>query len=534
MKKTRINIFIYIAAVLSLLLSGCSGEDTYQEGTNDAARTTLSLQVNATAYHSSVGARASDTGTATTFTDGDRLGIIVTHPDNSVEHFVYTYSGYYASWSTSNPAYYDSRDSYAAYYPYREALRGKSLADVKSAFTPLSNQSDYVTGYTLSDLMTCEKATIGANKSLQITLTHEFSMLCMPTGVPVKSKCEDNNTYQYPFPVTDVIFYIGDTPYRAWVGRDGYARVIVGSNNSNSSNINVKSSYIFQGKRIETGATVAAFVPGRYYTVTPPVQDLGDYEFSDARIGDFYCRSSNGSGFILPREGSSLLNGLNCVGIVFYAGKHESDDSDYSKPLTAGGPCIPKGTNGETQVHGYVMALTDVNQGGSDRLRWEYKANGDGSYTYNQAVGASTTNSDWKGYSNQQQFHTFLGTDAGNGWQMSDFPAAYGCELYGTVSAPSWQQNYAAPSNSSGWFLPSCGQLGYLYNNRSDLSTRINNIKEVISDSNIKWFSTSSYYWSSSEGEDYSDRAWRVYFGYGDSNASYKGDTDDVRAVCAF
>lgn len=165
MKKTRINIFIYIAAVLSLLLSGCSGEDTYQEGTNDAARTTLSLQVNATAYHSSVGARASDTGTATTFTDGDRLGIIVTHPDNSVEHFVYTYSGYYASWSTSNPAYYDSRDSYAAYYPYREALRGKSLADVKSAFTPLSNQSDYVTGYTLSDLMTCEKATIGANKS---------------------------------------------------------------------------------------------------------------------------------------------------------------------------------------------------------------------------------------------------------------------------------------------------------------------------------------------------------------------------------
>ena len=543
MKKTRTNIFIYIAAVLSLLLSGCSEEDTYQEGTDDAARTALSLQVNATAYHSSVGTRASDTGTATTFTDGDRLGIIVTHPDNSVEHFVYTYSGYYASWSTPNPAYYDSRDSYAAYYPYKEALRGKSLADVKSAFTPLANQSDYATGYVLSDLMTCEKATIGANKSLQITLTHAFPMLRFPVNVPVKSKCEDNNTYQYSVSVKDIVIHIGDTPYRAWVGNDGYARLIVDGSNS-GSDITVKSFYTLQGKRTETSATVSSFASGLYYTLTPSESVLDDYKFSDVRVGDFYCRNSSGSGFVLPKE-ASLPDGLknNCLGIVYWLGDIKGDnytllDSKFS----------------DSGTHGLVVSLwnlADPDNGNANML-WTY-----GSYEYVNTWLGSATWSDGntkpesfssiqvtdkkQGYANTialQEYNKYIKSHtAGSGESADDYGQSGKKRVKPIIALESFRTAHAAPSNSSDWYWPSIYELKYVcwgQDNGEGTSGKdmLNSQIEKVGGDVFR----SDNYWSSTEDSSYSYWAWYVYFDNG--GVYYVGsknyDTYCVRPLLAF
>ena len=50
----------------------------------------------------------------------------------------------------------------------------------------------------------------------------------------------------------------------------------------------------------------------------------------------------------------------------------------------------------------------------------------------------------------------------------------------------------------------------------------------------IKWFSTSYYYWSSTEYSDYPVNAWNVSFYGGHTSNYYKYGTGYVRAVLAF
>lgn len=468
-----------MAAAFSLLLSGCSKEDSYQESTAHTVSKAFTLQVNASAY-SSAGTRASDTGITTTFASEDKLGIIVTHKDGSVEHFVYTYDG--SSWTSSTPFYYNYQDSYAAYYPYKEDLNGKTLSEVKSAFTPPTDQSDYATGYAASDLMTCKNAILDKTDwKLQITLTHAFSMLRFPADIPVKSRCEDGNTYQYSLPATDIVFHIGDTPYKPWMGNDGYARLIVG-NNSNSD-ISVKSSYTLQGKQTETSGMVTSFASGQYYTLIPQVQDLGDYKFSDVRVGDFYCKNSDGNGFVIPHEASlpdELKN--NCIGIVFHTGKHNNDMSNYSNPLTTNGPCIPKDENGAPQVHGYAVALADATDNGY--CKWGVYGTSLGNYPTDESgnpINNYGGDTDWSGYHYTQNMKTAAEKDGGS--LTSNTEAGYPAAYY----ALNYETTVPAPANSSGWFLPAISQMWQVYQIRNSFSN--------IGGSNLQ----SDWYWSSSE-----------------------------------
>ena len=132
---------------------------------------------------------------------------------------------------------------------------------------------------------------------------------------------------------------------------------------------------------------------------------------------------------------------------------------------------------------------------------------------------------------------------------MKHFPAALACETYGkrtldkdgnTTTDYDWQKPLAAPSNSSGWFLPSLGQLKYLRGNSSLLSPRIDIIKNSLGNEygykdKIKWFGRNSYYyWSSTEYWLDSYSAWRVDLYYGYTGSWEKNKAYDVRAVLAF
>lgn len=511
MKKIETKRFIYMAAAFSLLLCGCSKEDAYhQDDADNAIGTVLSLQVNAAAYQSSTGTRATDAELTTTFTSGDRLGVIITHQGGSTEHTVYTYNG--SAWISSAPAYYDPQDTYAAYYPYRESLQGKSLADVKAAFTPLIDQSDYANGYAASDLMTCESATLNTtNKTLSITLTHAFSMLRMPvTDIPVKSKCGDDNTYEYSLPGTDIAFHIDDIPYRAWVDGDGYARLIV---SNSGSGIAVKSCYTFQGKRAETSCTISSFASGQYYTVAPLPTDLGEYQLSNARVGDFYIKSSDGqSGFVFPKEASfpeSLKS--SCLGVVLKVGKDESgdwkDDCQYKKKGT---------TTAMSTINGYVLALYDAN--GGSTCQWE---------SSNTQVNHADMNRDketgFYGYKNTQAIISFNKSKSGT--LSSAFPATY----YATTDYEARENSkYASPANSSGWFLPSAGQCKYWLNNKETL---LESVRKATGDSGYSW---KSYYWSSSEYSIYpAAGAWCAGF-YGRVDDFTKNRNYYVRSCLAF
>ena len=266
---------------------------------------------------------------------------------------------------------------------------------------------------------------------------------------------------------------------------------------------------------------------------------FGDYYYSDGTWSDGGLREINGNGNMTWAESKpEPESGKTVIGIVFYTGRHPNDKSDYSQPLTENGPTLPDG-----KVQGYVVALTDVHNDDSDLLCWEWK---DG--TYNRSVGTSTNENDWNGYANCQQIHKFVVDNSSDGWEMKHFPAALACETYGkrtldrygnSTTAYDWQKPLAAPSNTSGWFLPSCAQLLHLCNNRSSLSARMTEVKNSTRadcdyKDKIKWFDTSYYYWSSTERLIYPHDAWFVYFN-DDYQSSFNKDLPfNVRAVLAF
>jgi hypothetical protein len=184
---------------------------------------------------------------------------------------------------------------------------------------------------------------------------------------------------------------------------------------------------------------------------------LATYTADQLKPGDFFYRTPDGSWATsdgglrtVYTDGTVRMEDVDvdtkigtCIGIVFHSGHNEKDD----KGCYSGVP-FKDGT-----FHGYVMALTDVGS-----LTWG---------PYEETSGVSTDNSDWKGYSN----HKIL-VERGIG----NYPAANGCRDYGTDN----DGKYQAPINTTGWFLPSYGQLRYLYSNRALLSSQINRCKEKI------------------------------------------------------
>jgi len=209
--------------------------------------------------------------------------------------------------------------------------------------------------------------------------------------------------------------------------------------------------------------------------------DVGDYYFSD---GTFADKNTD----LTPRQAKA------CVGIVFHKGPRDNDNSNYSDSGI-----------GQAECHGYVVALTDVGQ-----MRW----NNDYGTT-----GVSTSETDWNGYDNQK-----ILVERG----IDNYPAAKGCKYYGTGSG----SRFAAPTGSSGWFLPSAGQLKHLYDHKSDISGLMERCRDQSGDGNIGWFRTDWSYWSSSERSG--SHAWCVFFDNGDTSPYGKYSAFGVRAVLAF
>ena len=533
------------------LLSACQTDDYEPMAGTSGESGTLSLTVSANDFAVTGGAstRAADNGKTTTFENGDRVGLIVLDVADGIiaDNLPYKFDGSNWNFDTNNgegkqPAFYDpSMNTYIVYYPYNAAANQTASVDALKALGVFAHQADQSAenAYRQSDLMVWTSSGTPI-KQITATLAHIRNSFSLDVKVQWTLTTGDVLSYTPPT-LEDVILYDKEgtqlSPYRA---EDGSYRYILPDGYDGK----MRWCYTYGEKTFGGECTVSAQATGTRYAQVKTV-NAGEYSLDKAAPGDFYCSKETGeanTGYVVPQEAVSVLKQHRCIGIVFYTGRHETDQSDYSKPLTENGPTIPDG-----KFHGYVVALTDVHDGSSDRLRWEY---GPGN-VYNQAIGASTSTSDWQGYSNSLKFHEFVNNDDNKeaGWEMKHFPAALACETYGNRTTDQdgnpangkydWQKPLAAPSNTSGWFLPSCGQLSHLYANRSLLSARMTDVKNSTpADCNykgkIKWFSTSLYYWSSAEYSDYPSYAWSVYFRSGNGYNFSKNLTGGVRAVLAF
>ena len=139
---------------------------------------------------------------------------------------------------------------------------------------------------------------------------------------------------------------------------------------------------------------------------------------------------------------------------------------------------------------------------------------------------------------------------------MKHFPAAFACETYGNrtvdqdgnpTTAYDWQKPLAAPSNTSGWFLPSLRQLLDLFE-CSFLTESMSAVKNSLPDdcdykNYIGWLEAKDYWtsWSSSEGGEESaapERAKRADYRYSTGMAfngtALKKQKNNARAILAF
>ncbi len=511
------QIYLFLSLVL---LCACSGSDEELSTVAQQPCPALELTVSAGGFvtgGSIPSTRATDNGAATTFESDDRVGVIVLE-DGTLKgnNLPYKYNG--SSWSfdaatvgsentDKSVYYYDNKATkvtYIVYFPYSADADGVTSLDgdggLKSKFIPKADQQSEA-GYRASDLMVWISGSGSPQKTLAATLTHAYnSVSLLPEVYYTLGNGQD---FVQPSPAISDVNFIMDGkivyPYKA---ADGSYRCILPADLTNKS---VRCFYTFDKTTYRKDLTVSSAVANTRYSSTQRI-NAGTYTFANAQVGDFYCKNDNNEGYLIPGDATPFPANMNCIGIVFKAGREATDNGTYTdiddREMSA--------------INGYVVALQDVS---SSTLKW---ADRNGQYDF--WVGTSTSDSNWQGYDNCQKMKN------GGDWSIGHFPAANACQKFGTAEP---YLRYAAPAGSSGWFLPSCGQLWSLYKNRDVLSGQINKLKAINGYGSIGWF-IGDYYWSSSEHPANGYGAWGVHFGYVDVGWHRKDYGYYVRGVFAF
>ena len=326
------------------------------------------------------------------------------------------------------------------------------------------------------------------------------------TEAPITLTGEDDGTATlYALPTPPIVTEAGIT---LTVTYDGvvYTKTFAGKEFKENSNITLAAPSLEGGWAEAVTEYAAADLK------------MGDYLYSDGTTSDGGLRKLYPDGTVeTATEAVAPEAGKTVIGIVFHAGRHATDASDYTSPLTAGGPTLAG------EVRGYAVAITDtynLTTGTSYGAKWVTGPNGE----YDFRSGVSTDKYAWNGYANCRAIHDYVTAHAGEGWEMRHFQAAWSCETYGNRSLDydgnptsdyAWQAPLKAPAGTSGWFLPSVGQLYYMATCRDYLDSRFMAAKAASAaelQGYVKGFDTRSIciYWSSTEDE----RSWYTDYAY--------------------
>ena len=305
----------------------------------------------------------------------------------------------------------------------------------------------------------------------------------------------------------------------------------------NAVTITATSTYI---KSIKGLYDVAG--DGTTYTLKSDLL-IVEYSLADAQVGDFYCRNDKNEGYLIPGDASlTTEQQAACIGIVY--------STDVSRIGTAAKQALTK--KEVNTPHGLVMALTNASEG----CRWGEYGKDENSGGTDGAPFKANTDQLQKQYNNVDGYgetHWIIDEYGKSGNALKNtYTAFYHASRYGT--AESSTEKYAAPTNTTGWFIPGMGQWWDILSNLGgiDLTSyqdktapltsipdvapiavaNINKYLQKISDATP--FSTGTYFWSSSEC--YGHSACNVRF---DSNGDLRLDWSNkdysrIRVRCSF
>ena len=195
-------------------------------------------------------------------------------------------------------------------------------------------------------------------------------------------------------------------------------------------------------------------------TTQPKKVNVGDYYYSDGTWSTDYKTDKT------------------CIGIVFYAGVGTGDQaSNYG------------GTIASTKIHGYVVALKDAH---ASPGAWGTRL-----VDENKAGRNSRSTTDYDGYSNTTHIRNigddYNNTDVSQPLKNSQYWAFKVASVYQPVSSIT----PAAPTSSSGWYLPSYAQINAV--------CRLNMDTQLTATGGTKLSAhTGNYrYWSSTEYSEF-------------------------------
>ena len=471
----------------ALLLTACTQEELPLPGADNAAPLAITVTDGGYAPTASPGdmqkataTRATENGYRTEFTTGDQCGLYIVRNGAVVcDNVKLT-----AAEGTEGGLVWQpdagvtlagglSGESYFLYYPYQENMKDKVTASATSDeefFAPLisgwqpeADQSDYAAGYTASDLMTAKGTASKADGklSLSFAMTHRMALAVIEMPETVY-KFTDTSIPDYTV-LTAADFTAEANPCR---NSDGTYRYIV---NPAAQPVSLTGSYD-NGKK-EFTVTPNGIVTGNYktYKVDGAKTDEKSHEL---QVGDYLLADGN-----LVGKDETLTTGqqADVIAIVLRAGHHANDSSDYSATGI-----------GQQKCHGYAVALQDAT---NDYCQWGVYGTELGCCPTdggNKQDNYSTPDIDWSGYAWTQKIITAAGGKENlNATEQVGYPATY----YAVVD---YETKVKAPTNSSGWFLPSIGQMWNVYQNRTSLFDGKTGVSVLRSD----------WYWSSSEHYD--------------------------------
>lgn len=444
--KTNLWKLSCMALAMAAIVTGCNQNNELGTPAPSGEEDVLNVVATANDFVSSdATSRVSETDYTTTFEEGDAIGVFVVRDGEAlISNMKMTLGADGTTWAGENGAklYYYKDADYIAYSPYTDGLSATAETEIVNYFTTklegTTGQST-LADYQAADLMTASvtAAEVTRGQNINFKFAHQMSMI--EIKVPIRAY-KTSGGYEYSAPL-GLKVKIGD--------KEGFSLCTFGKETTGDAGSEVtKGIYRCIVAPSETAlnvegefqdGSVPVYFPaagGAALSVTPKAgeykgidvkYDYGTYSAKrELEVGDYYYAD----GSIYPKKlGNAPKTG--CVGIIFSTETSVTDQAN-------------------NWSHGYVVSLFDT-----DDINTKYSwsmVNEDitGLNLYEKTVDSFTSAfADYDGYSATQAIL------AAPSYSAAAYAAVNAAVTYGKE----------IPSSTSGWYLPSIGQVALIINN---------------------------------------------------------------------
>lgn len=447
--KTRIIGWMGIT-LSSIWMAGCSQEQILDSSFSQGDGVALSVTATSAGFTDTGNlSRVTDNGVATTFENGDKMGLYVVGADKVIlKNIPLTYSE--GKWTADRNIYYYEGADYVAYFPYNESLETASSAAEGETLTATVEAGIKAAGdevlksavnqdqntYHKADLMMAKVASAAiSGQSLNFKLEHQYALVEFALPVYKFKYLKANSTSDYKefsVPMTDFTMEVNGTEVTPYKTPEGTFRYLIQPGTTETTLSEVRFTDPSDRKPVTVEAKTVTLAAGNYkkYNVSINVNDTPQTPSSEAEvidlIGCFLCDD----GTIWPNKWKENVPS-NVVGIIY---------SQIGEGDLAGSDIADKDFNY------YALAVNEVKGFGFDKT--------DGAFDFPDGV--FRVASDDSGTGNIFSIQDMSGYQS----TQALIGASIGTSIKGAL------EKWSKPENmeSSGWFIPSAGQYWKLTN----------------------------------------------------------------------